>query len=895
MHGELDQVLQDFLIESQENLERLERELMELEQEPDNDELIRSVFRIIHSIKGNARFLNLIALDRLAHRTEDVLAKLRDHSLLLNAEVSTVLLGSVDIIKSMLLHLKNNRTEGDFELDEILRELSSFIGDSAGNTEKDAERAAEPVAAGDAEIADDEAPIAVVSNAAASAVTEGRTKDIWEAPGEEAQSPADSGKNALPDTEESRIHVDVGLLDHLMNLTGELVLARNRVLQCSSSKTLDADVVRDVAQHLHGVVSDFQELMLKTRMQPVRHVFGLLPRLVQDLSRTSGKDVDLRLDGQDTELDRTLLEAIKDPLLHIVRNAVDHGIELPEIRREKGKPKHGVVALRAYHEGGYVHIDVTNDGAEMDRDRIKAKAIAEDIITAEQGKSMSDRDVLQLIFRPGFSTSETVTNVSGRGVGMDVVKRNVDRIGGIIEVRSDARHGTTVQLRLPITLAIVPVLMVHGGEQRFAIPQVHLEELITVSEYDDKQIGIERISGAEVFRLRGELIPVLRLREALQLPDSETASELDLVVVSAGIVRFGIVVDEVGDTEEIVVKPLSHHVKEIACYEGATIMGDGDVALILNVSGLFATANVSVDDINMLAAEEDFQAEHEAADLSGEQRQTIVLFQAGKGEYYGVPLAFVLRLEDLYASQIERSGGREVLQYRSTVLPLMRLEPYLNIEAEPDGELLSMIVFSVEKQIGLVVKEIQNTMEISTQIDTETFNQKGILGSTVIEGHSVLILDIHGLIEMAYPAWYKRFFVSTLNEEDRRKIRILLVEDSPFFMNIEKSYLQSAGYQVLTAEHGKQALEVLETSTVDAVVTDIDMPYCNGFELTQAIRAREYWAHLPVMAVTSLSADEDRKRGQHVGIDEYQVKLDREDVLRALEALIIKKRKSRQT
>lgn len=878
MREEFDQVLHDFLVESQENLEQLERELMELELAPDSDEFIRSVFRIIHSIKGNARFLNLLTLDRLAHRTEDVLARLRDHSLTLDSNLSSVLLNSTDMMKSMLVHLKEHGKEGEFDLHEMLAQLDAFLpSESAETPPPDGKSTSSDAAA--TPVSDDGRP-AAPSGAV-----------------ETPSAGAERGPEPAASAEETRIHVDVDLLDNLMNLTGELVLARNRVLQCSSAPTLEPDQIREVAQRLHGVVSDFQDLMLKTRMQPVRHVFGLLPRLVRDLAVASGKHVDLRMDGQDTEIDRTLLEAIKDPLLHIVRNAVDHGIEAPDVRREKGKPKYGIIALRAYHEGGYVHIDITNDGAEMDRERIRAKAMSQGLISPEQAADMNDREVLQLIFRPGFSTSDTVTNVSGRGVGMDVVKRNIDRIGGIVEIRSDARRGTSVQLRIPITLAIVPVLMVHAADQSFAIPQVHLEELITLSEYDEDQLGIERISGAEVFRLRGELIPVLRLTESLGLPPSDHASELDMVVVSAGAIRFGIVVDRVGNTEEIVVKPLSHHIKKISCYDGATIMGNGDVALILNLQGLFSTVNVSLDDLKKVLDEEEEQyaeRDRDGGGASGDHRQTIVLFQAGQNEYYGVPLAFVKRLEDLYISQIERSGGREVLQYRGNVLPLMRLEPYLNIEPGPDKELMSLIVFSVEKHIGLIVNEILNTMEISTQIDTETFNQKGVLGSTVIEGHSVMILDIHGLIEMAYPAWYKRFFVSTLNEEERRNTHLLLVEDSPFFMNIEKSYLQSAGYQVLTAEHGKQALEVLENTRVDAVVTDIDMPYCNGFELTQAIRANDAWAHLPVMAVTSLSADEDRQHGQQVGIDEYQVKLDREDVLRALEALIIKKRKARE-
>jgi two-component system chemotaxis sensor kinase CheA len=347
-------------------------------------------------------------------------------------------------------------------------------------------------------------------------------------------------------------------------------------------------------------------------------------------------------------------------------------------------------------------------------------------------------------------------------------------------------------------------------------------------------------------------------------------------------------VDDVGDTEEIVVKPLSSHIKQLPCYDGATIMGDGKVALILNINGLFTAARFDLDDIKRA---EESEQEEALVGVQGEHQQTIVLFRVGKQEYYGVPLGVVMRLEEFPTSQIEHSGGREVLQYRGDVLPLIRLEPYLNIEPTADPDMLSLIVFSVEKQIGLVVKEIVNTIEISTQIDTDTFQQKGILGSTIVEGHSVLILDIHGLIETAYPAWYKKFFVSKLDEEERRNIRVLLAEDSPFFLNIEKSYLESAGYEVVTAEHGNEALEKLEQQRIDVVVTDIDMPYCNGYELTKRIKASSEWKHIPVMAVTALSGDEDRRKGILAGVDEYRIKLERDDVLRALEMLIIRSRK----
>jgi two-component system chemotaxis sensor kinase CheA len=476
---------------------------------------------------------------------------------------------------------------------------------------------------------------------------------------------------------------------------------------------------------------------------------------------------------------------------------------------------------------------------------------------------------------------------------MDVVKRNLDRIGGVIDVHTELGKGTTVKIRIPITLAIIPVLIVSAAGHRFAIPQVNLEELVMLHTEDDVSMGIEHVYGAEVYRLRGELLPLLRLNQVLQLQSGDVDEQKDtnIVVVSAGTARFGLVVDDVGDTEEIVAKPLSSHIKQLACYDSATIMGDGKVALIMNVNGLFTAAKFDLDDIKRAEEHENEEVEQALTGPQGEQRQTIVLFRVGKQEYYGVPLAFVVRLEEFPTSQIEHSGGREVLQYRGDVLPLIRLEPYLNIDPTPDQETLSLIVFSVEKQIGLVVKEIINTIEISTQIDTETFQQQGILGSTIVEDHAVLILDIHGLIEMAYPSWYKKFFISKLDEEERKGIRVLLAEDSPFFQNIEKSYLESAGYQVITADHGNEALEKLGQTQVDVVVTDIDMPFCNGYELTKRIKATHEWKHLPVMAVTALSGEEDRRKGIEAGVDEYQVKLDREEVLRALELLIIRNRK----
>ncbi len=884
MFDGIDRILSDFIVESQENLERLDHEFVALEHDPENEELLASIFRTIHTIKGSAGFLNLTNLEQVSHYAEDVLAKLREQALELNADIITTLLSAVDCIKAILLALERTGEEGEIDVLEIVTELQNIV-------ENEGEGEAKTTQQTGAVVSSEKEQDAVSDTASATSAAE--------VPSEPAPPSAETKKKkkdsksldsfdySIASVEDTRIHVDIRLLDQLMNLTGELVLSRNQVVQFAT--TIEQRNFKAITQHMSTVVSELQETVMKTRMQPVKKVFGMFPRLVRDLSKLHGKDIQLVMEGQNTELDRTLIEGIKDPLTHLVRNAIDHGIEMPNVRRKLGKPPTAAVSIKAYHEGGLVNIEISDDGTGINVEKVKAKAIRESLITAQQAEEMSERNLVNLIFRPGFSTADTITSISGRGVGMDVVKKNLDKIGGIIDIHTERGQGTSVKVRIPITLAIIPVLIVKAGKQRFAIPQVNLEELLMVQARVEAEKGIEKVYGAEVYRLRGELLPILRLNEILNLSIEERphSENTHIIVLSAGELRFGLIVDDVGDTEEIVVKPLSKHVKQIPCYDGATIMGDGKVALILNVNGLFRMTQISLEDVKKIEQAETEGQEVTTADSDTEQKQTIVLFQVGHNEYYGVPLAFVIRLEKFLKSQIEYSGGREVMQYRNEILPLLRLEDYLKIERTPDPENLSLIVFAVEKQIGLVVKEIIDTVEISTHIDTDTFKQKGILGSSIIQEHSVLILDIHGLIEMAYPTWYKKFFVSKLSEPERRKISVLLVEDSTFFLNIEQSYLEAAGYQVMIATNGQEAQEKLAEQMVDVVVTDIDMPICNGYELTEIIKSTEQWKHLPVMALTSLSGEKDREKGKAVGIDEYQIKLDRDEVLRALEMLIL--------
>lgn len=870
-------------MESQENLQRIDQELVRLEQEPENRELLADVFRTIHSIKGSAGFLKLPTLETLAHAAEDVLAKVRKGDLQLTVRHLTCVLHAVDSLRSILLSLERTGQEGEHAIRQVIEHLQCI---SDGQVPEPVPNMSCPAA----RVMVSSGVPSEISIAALTQTERSTSRSEIAPDANRGETPHHPDELPIESVEDTRVRVQVDVLDHLMNVTGELVLARNQVVR-RANDTRDPGW-QSIAQRLHSIVANLQKTMLKARMQEIRQVFGLFPRLVHDLSQQHGKDVQLRMEGQKTELDRTLIDDLKEPLVHLIRNAIDHGIEPPDIRRQHGKPAVGTIRIHAYHDSGQVHIEVADDGAGIDPERIKQHAITQGLLTPEQAAEASTTALLDLIFHPGFSTAQTVSNISGRGVGMDVVKRQLNHLGGVVEITTTPGQGTTFHLRLPMTLAIISGLLVSARDRQFVIPQQHIEELVRLDQERDHEHVIYQLAGAEVYRLRGELLPIVRLTAMLRLPPQETDvnGNPHIIVLTSGDRRFGLFVDNVSDTEEIVVKPLGEHIKQVACYDGATILGDGNVALILNVRGLFTAAHFNLEDMQRTEAETHAaQPPQDAEDAN--QRQTIVLFTAGPNEAYGVPLAFVERIETFPSANIETSGGREILQYRGEVLPLIRLEPLLHLAPPPATPMLSLIVFAVEKEIGLVVQNVINTVDISTQIDTKRFQQKGVLGSTIVNGLAVLILDIHGLIELAYPHWYQQLLVSTLSEEERRQIRVLLVEDSKFFLNIEQSYLTSAGYQVLTATHGHDALVVLKQQPVDVVVTDIDMPYCNGYELAQAIKTSPEWQQIPVMAVTALSGEEDRQKGIAVGIDEYRIKLDRDEVLRALEQLILRTRK----
>lgn len=715
------------------------------------------MFRTLHTVKGTAGFLGLPKLQAVAHAAETLLSKLRAGEMVFNPEIATALLAVVDAIRAILTQLEASETEGDAEYPDLIQNLERLTrgnGPPKPSSASSASRPA-PIASPPPRPASVAAPppppvkpAPVVPDLSASLV--GSPTFIGGAP---LLPPKADGepRTAVSDTS---LRVDVGLLDKLMTLVGELVLARNQILQFSSSQE-DAPFLGTV-QRLNQLTTELQAGVMKTRMQPIGNVWSKFPRLVRDIAVACGKQVRLDMDGQETELDKTIIEAIRDPLTHMVRNAIDHGIETPAVRTAAGKPAEGRLCVNAAHEGGKVVIEISDDGGGIDPKRVRDKAVANGVVPAEQAARMSDRELLNLIFLPGFSTAEKVTHFSGRGVGMDVVRTNIERIGGSVDVESLLGQGTTVKMKIPLTLAIIPALTITSGGDRYAIPQVSLLELLRL-DGESAAKGIERIHGAPVYRLRGSLLPIIYLDEQLQVePTRPVGGEINVVVLQAEDRPFGLVVDDIHDTEEIVVKPLQKQLKGVTVFSGATIMGDGKVALILDVLGLAQRAGV------LSGGRERTRSDRSGvtAGLNGE-RQTVLLVAMPGGRRMAVALSQVARLEEFPRSAVERAGGRDVVQYRDEIMPLIRVSQVLGLRREvrkkqPQSEAhrsdsVPVVVYAgAGRQVGLMVGRIIDILE--TTIGTRSpSDQPGVLFTAVVQNRVTEFLDVDGIIRAADP------------------------------------------------------------------------------------------------------------------------------------------------
>jgi two-component system chemotaxis sensor kinase CheA len=776
-------IVQDFLVESYENLDRLDRDLVGLEKNPQDRDALAGVFRTIHTIKGTCGFLGFNKLEKVAHVGENLLTRLRDGQLTLNPEITTALLGMVDAVRQMLKEIGSTGHDGDADYPE-LRETLTRLQNSAATLAPPLPPAADRTAPSKREtraspVAKETmpAPSETVPSPPAASAEQRKKKPSDTARGPEEQEHGDRRRlgetlvslgsakaedvlaaqqtlEAKPrDAATESIRVGVNLLDKLMTLVGELVLARNQLMQVTNA--LEDTGLQAVSERMNLIATELQEQVMKTRMQPIGNIWGQFPRTVRDVALGCGKEVGIEMEGKDTELDKTIIEAIKDPLTHLVRNSVDHGIELPEERVKVGKARAGRLILRAFHEGGQVNIEISDDGAGLNVERIRKKAIERGLIGGEQAGRMSEREIFNLIFLPGFSTAEKVTNVSGRGVGMDVVKTNVEKIGGTVDVQSTPGRGTTVRVRIPLTLAIIPALVVTCGGERYAIPQISLLELVRI-EADEVGKGVELVHGAPVYRLRGRLLPLVYLNRELKLtaePSSEMEGDgaVNIVVLRADERRFGLVVDQINDTEEIVVKPLRKQLKTVKTFAGSSIMGDGKVALILDVLGLAQRAGVVTETRDRSLAE---KATETLATVG--EKQTFLLFAGPGDSRMAIPLSTLARLEEFPVAQVEMSGSQWVTQYRGQILPLVRLNVVLEerrnklraLQAPPaldSGPIQVLVLNHDGRSFGLVVERILDIVEDRAEVRSAA-TRAAVLYSVVIGDRVTELLDIPAIL-----------------------------------------------------------------------------------------------------------------------------------------------------
>ena len=837
------EIVNEFLLESNDNLGRLDQEMVELERRPRDAELLASVFRTFHTIKGTCGFLGYSKLERVAHQAENVLSQLRAGTLQLTSALASLVLEAVDVLRRHLKAIEASGQEAGEDSSDLCRRLEE-------------------------------------------AARSGACTPAAPAPQPEVEVAAQKASSGVAD---SAIRVDVGLLDKLMNLVGELVLTRNQILQFSARQ--EGTTLSATSQRLNLITSELQEGVMKTRMQPIGVVWNKLPRLVRDVATACGKQIDLEMEGADTELDKTIIEAIKDPLTHIVRNCGDHGIERPEVRQGRGKAVQGRIFLRAFHEGGQVIIEITDDGGGVDTEKVKSKAVQNGLIRPDQAERMGEREALNLLFLPGFSTAERVTNVSGRGVGMDVVRTNIEKIGGTVDLSSRLGEGTTVKLKIPLTLAIIPGLVVALGERRsspragqiagadgeFVIPQVSLVELVRL-EGETARESIEHIRGTAVYRLRGNLLPIVYLREVLGLDTSNAVQEVvNIAVLQAEDRQFGLVVDGVKDTQEIVVKPLGKHLKGLNCYAGATIMGDGRVALILDVLGIAQKCG------EVAGGRERTRVEAETRqDIAADSRQTYLLFRAGPFERLAVPLSLVARLEEFPLSRVERAGNHLVVQYRGRILPLVPLAPML----EPDTtdtastqDPVQAIVFNDgDRRIGLLVDQLIDIVD-----DTVTIRQgagrKGLLGSAVIGKRVTDMLDLDSMIREASGEWGRE------ETEAAGGVTVMLADGSPFSRGILRASLEMAGYRVVESSSAAEALDQLAKVKVNVVLTALDLPGGGGREFLEKMRREPSLAKVPALALADSAEAASSQAGHPDSFEDYLVRGDREAMLRSIHRL----------
>jgi two-component system chemotaxis sensor kinase CheA len=898
----MDDLLREFLTETSESLDTVDNQLVRFEQDPNNAKILDNIFRLVHTIKGTCGFLGLPRLEALAHAGETLMGKFRD-GMPVTAEAVTLILGSIDRIKEILGGLEATEAEPEGNDQDLIVQLHQLVerGMEAMSAPAAPAPAVQPaIAEGNlvpqileralrpGEVSLDELERAFRETAAEVAppsvpeIAPPPAPKVEDSPAPEQQAaspkaPKPAAKKLAVEVEAAAegdrvanqsIRVNVDTLEHLMTMVSELVLTRNQLLEISR-RNEDTEF-KVPLQRLSNVTAELQEGVMKTRMQPIGNAWQKLPRIVRDLSSELHKQIELEMHGADTELDRQVLDLIKDPLTHMVRNSADHGLETPAERAAAGKPEQGTIRLSAYHEGGHIIICIADNGRGLNTERIKAKAVANGLVSEAELEKMTEAQIHKFIFAPGFSTAATVTSVSGRGVGMDVVRTNIDQIGGTIDIKSVAGEGSSVTIKIPLTLAIVSALIVEAGGDRFAIPQLAVVELVRARANSEHRI--ERIKDTAVLRLRNKLLPLMHLKKLLKIDDGSSSDPENgfIVVTQVGSQTFGIVVDGVFHTEEIVVKPMSTKLRHIDMFSGNTILGDGAVIMIIDPNGIAKALGASGSATHEIADENAAMRANAA-----EQLTSLLVFRAGSVQPKAVPLGLVTRLEEIAADKIELSNGRYMVQYREQLMPLVQMN---GVSVQTTGAQPILVFADDGRSMGLVVDEIIDIVEERLHIEVAG-SSDGILGSAVIKGQATEVIDVGHFLPMAFADWFSRKEM----RPSQTAQSVLLVDDSAFFRNMLAPVLKAAGYKVRVAPSAQEGLVALRSGQpFDVVLTDIEMPDMNGFEFAETIRADAHLSTMPIIALSSLVSPAAIERGRQAGFHDYVAKFDRPGLIAAL-------------
>ncbi len=903
----MDDLLSEFLTETTESLDQLDVELVKLEQDPNDPDLISNIFRLVHTIKGTCGFLGLPRLEAVAHSGENVLGKFRDRTLMVTPEAVSLILEALDRIKELLGELSRTEAEPDGDDKDLISRLDRFAeGDQAPTTEaaptaaEPQTSAAEPAAGIGLEEPDEfgfvPVPAAMTGQDMDSLMAQQKEAEVEsesataETPSESAEPTAQSSNLPAPKKPDTppavrdkdaasapvanqSIRVTVDLLEDLMTTVSELVLTRNQLLQML--RTLEDSEFTAPLQRLSHITTELQEYVMKTRMQPIGNAWAKLPRIVRDLAHELDKKIDLKMIGAETELDRQVLELIRDPLTHMVRNSGDHGIEGPEERREAGKAETGTITLNAFHEGGHIIIEIADDGRGINIEKVKNKAVQNGLATESELEAMSDEQIQQFVFKAGFSTAQKVTNVSGRGVGMDVVRTNIEKIGGTVEMKSTWGQGSKFVIKIPLTLAIVSALIVEAGGERFCIPQINVVELVRASQTSEHRI--ETIKSTPVLRLRDRLLPLVSLSDALALKSEdqeESSGERFIVVVQVGAQTFGVIVDRVFDTEEIVVKPVAPILRDINIFSGNTILGDGNVVMILDPNGLSAVSGSSV------SADQVEETDEPGGSAAAAELISILLFKAGgQNEPKAVPLSLVARLEEVNLGDIEYSGGMPIVQYRGELMPLGTIDQSADLG---DSDKRPVLVFAEgHRKMGLVVDEILDIVEARLDVELNSSRQ-GLIGSALIAGNATDVIDVGYYVADVCPDWFNQGQGERV--EDAAERRVLVVDQSPFFRSMLVPLLEAEGYTVVAVESANDALMLREEGmTFHLILTDVELRGMDGFEFADACRKDPRWSDTPMVALTARTAPQDVNRGRAAGYADYVAKFDRDALMHSLD------------